>query len=148
MALGDYLDSPTNRPLGMNILHALLVVKALPFHLGPFAFAYPLAAIDYYDGYVNTTSTQNRIDGALMKDVLGSIVETCQTITTQNHGDSALMKRVPGDIIETRQGLPVVIPVVGLIFVIVVTVFGSIIWIAEDDRVRGNDVELLVEHFD
>ena len=57
----------------MKTLHVLvgyLAVTTLPF-----AFASPLAAIDY-DGYVNTT---------------------------QNHIDSALMKRVTGDIIEARQ---------------------------------------------
>jgi hypothetical protein len=80
----------------MIILRALvgyLAVTALPF-----AFASPLAAI-HYDGYVDTT--QNHIDIALMKRVLNSIVETCQTVTyhsgpgyvdtTQNHNDSALI---------------------------------------------------------
>ena len=128
----------------MKILHALvgyLAVTALPFH--PFAFAYPLAAIDY-DGYVNTT--QNRIDhGALMEHVLGSIVETCQTVTTQHHSDSAIIKRVPGDIIETRQAL---IPVVGYILLLVGDILLTIFWIADDNEVRGNDVEFLVEHFD
>ena len=125
----------------MKILHALLgylAVTALPFH----AFAYPLAAIDY-DGYVNTT--QKHIDGALMKHVLGNIVETCQTVTAQNHGDSALMKRVTGDIIETRQLL---IPEDLIIITLVATILIAVFWIDSDDPVRGNDVEFLVEHFD
>ena len=118
----------------MQILHALvgyLAVTALPFH--PFAFASPapLAAIDY-DGYVNTTQHQ-----ALMKQALDSIVETCQTVTTQNHRDSALMKREPGDIIEARQ---LAIPVAGLIFFIVADIVFAIVWIEEDNPVRGSDV--------
>ena len=127
----------------MKILHALvgyLAATALPFC--PFAFAYPLAAIDY-DGYVNTT--QNNIDGALMKHLLGSIVETCQTVTTKNHSDIALMKRVPGDIIEARQ---LSAPAVVLIISIVVVIGLSVYWISGDDPVRGNDVEFLVDHFD
>ena len=135
-ALGDY--SPTSRPLStMKILHALvgyLAIAVLPFHLGPIVFAYPLGTIDYYDGYVNTT--QNQIDGALMKHVLGSIVETCQTVTTEHHSDSALMKRVPGDIIEARQ-LQVAIPVVGIITAIVVGIIFTLVWIETDDPVRG-----------
>ena len=132
----------------MKILHALvgyLAVTALPFHQGPFAFAYPLAVIDYYDGYVNTT--QIPIDGALMKHVLGSIVATCQTVTTQNHGDSAIMKRVLDDIIiiEARQAT---IPVVGFILFVVADVIFTIGWISTDDAVRGSDVEFPVEHFD
>ena len=124
----------------MKILHALvgyLAVTALPFHQGPFAFAHwhALAAIDYYDGYVNTT--QNTIDGALIKHVLDSIVETCQTVTTQDHSDSTLMKRVPGDILEARQAI-LVVPVVGFIFFIVADVIFSIVWIALDDRVRSD----------
>ena len=129
----------------MKILHALvgyLAVTALPFH--PFAFASPLA-IDY-DGYVN--STQNRIDSALMKHVLGSIIETCQTVTqaTQNHKDSALMKRVHGDIIEARFG-PEIVPPVLVVIAIVAAITLSIVWIESDDPVRGNDVEFFVEHF-
>ena len=127
----------------MKILHALvgyLAVTALPFH--PFAFA-SLAAINY-DGYVNTT--QNHIDGALMKHVLGTIVETCQTVTTQNHEDNALMKRVPGDIlVEARQWE---IPIATLISFIVSGIILSLVWIGDDDPVRGNDVEFLVKHFD
>ena len=135
----------------MKILHALvgyLAVIALPFH--PFALAYQLAAIDY-DGYVNTT--QNHIDGALMKQVLGTIVETCQTVTTQNHKDGTLMKRVPGDKIEARQwtGTPGVILTPVIIVTVVTIVLGvtvGLIWITDDNQVRGNDVEFLVEHFD
>ena len=66
----------------MKILHTLvgyLAVIALPLHL--FAFASPLAAIDY-DGYVDTTQNHIDSDGTLMKHVLGTIVETCQTVTT------------------------------------------------------------------
>ena len=51
-----------------------LAVTTLPT-THPFAFASPLAGIDSNDGYVDTT--QNPIDGALLKHVLGSIVETC-----------------------------------------------------------------------
>ena len=119
----------------MKILYTLvgyLAVTGLSFHSS--AIAYPLAAtsstIDY-DGCVNTT--QNHIDGALMKHVLGSIVETCQTITMQNHNDSALMKRVPGDIIEARQ---LAIPAVIAIIAIVGTIAISVTWIGNDDPVR------------
>ena len=142
LALGDYC--PTSIPLGtMKILHALvgyLAVTALPFH----PFASPLAAIDY-DGCVNTT--QNHIDGALMKHVLGNIVETCQTDTTQNHKDSALMKRVSGDIIEARQG-PVVIISAVIVTELIIDVVVILAEISDDDKVRSNDVEFLVEHFD
>ena len=127
----------------MKILYALvdyLAITALPF--SPFAFASPLAAIDY-DGYVNTT--QNHIDGNLVKHVLGSIVEICQTVTTQNHSDNALVKRVPGDDINARQ-LP--IPVVVAIISFVAAVGLSVFWISGDDPVRGNDVEFIVYHFD
>ena len=127
----------------MKILNGVvgyLAVTALAFH--PFAFVSPLAATSTdYDGYVDIT--QNHIDGALMKQALGTIVETCQTVTTQNHTDSALMKRVPGDIIEARQAA-VVIPVVGAILAAVSAVILSVLWIEKDDSVRGNDVEFLV----
>ena len=130
----------------MKILHALvahLAVYALPFQ--PFAFASPLAAIDY-EGCVNTT--QNHIDGAVMKHVLGSTVETCQTVTMQNHKDSALIKPVPGDIIEARQGEDA-IPIAFIIIGIAVEVSFILDWIADDNMVSGNDVlEFLVEHFD
>jgi hypothetical protein len=128
----------------MKILHALVgylavTVTSLPPH--PFAFASPLSAI-HYDGYMNTT--QYHIDGALMKHVLGSIVETCQTVTY--HSDSALTKRLPGDIKEARQEPPIpVIPVQFLIAAIIVTVIIGVIWIGEDDPVSGNnDVEFLI----
>ena len=122
----------------MKTLQALvgyLAVTALPFY--PFSFASPLAAIDN-DGYVDTT--QNHIDGALMKHVLGTIVETCQTVqgATQNHKDNALMKRVPGDTIEARQWE---IPVATVIFYTVAIVYFSLVLIAYDDGVRGNDAE-------
>ena len=74
----------------MKILHALvgyLAVTTLPIH--PFAFASPLAASINYDsdGYVNLNTTQNNlnIDGALMKHVLDSIVEACQTVTSTHY---------------------------------------------------------------
>ena len=110
----------------MKILRALvgyLAVIALPF-----AFAYPLAAIDY-DGYVNTTQKQEH--------VLGSIIETCQTVTTQNNSDSgALMKRVPGDInIEERQ---LIIVDVFIVIGIVGLVFSTVIWISGDNPVRAD----------
>ena len=114
----------------MKILHALagyLAVTTLPFH--PFASAYPLAAIDYV-GYMNTT--QNHIDGAVMEHDLDSIAET---VATQNHGDSALMKRVPGDIIEARQAE--IIPEALLVFAIVGTIAVAVLWIGNDDKVRG-----------
>ena len=145
----NYSPTSSLRPLtgsAMKILHALVgyltvTGPSLPFH--PLAFASPLAAIDY-DGYVNTT--QNHIDDALMKHVLGTIVETCQTITTQNHKDhSALMKRAPGDIIEARQWET---PAVIAVAVLIADVFLGIIWIEEDDAVRGNAVLYFVDYFD
>ena len=109
----------------LNVLVGYLAVTIPPFHrAGPFVLAYPLASIDHYDGYVNTTTSQNHI------------VEICQTITTQNHSDNALIKR---DIIEARQ---LAIPVAGFIFFLVADVIYSIVVIALDDRVRGNDVEV------
>jgi hypothetical protein len=136
----------------MKILQALvgyLALTALPFH--PFAFASPLAGIDY-DGYVNTT--QYHIDSALMEHVLGSIIETCQAVTyhsgyvntTQKHSDSALAKRIPGDIIEARQAAIIIPGVVAILaFVAIVTL--TVLWIESDDPVRANDVEFLLEHF-
>ena len=129
----------------MKILQALvgyLTLTALPFY--PFAFAHPLAAIEY-DGCVNTMQLENPIDGALMKHVLDSIVETPQTVTEQNHSNSsALMKRVPGDIIEARQfqiiDVAIIVAVVGLVAT-------SVLWILGDDPVRA-DVEFLINHFD
>ena len=130
----------------MKILHALvgyLAVSSLPFH--PFAFASPLE-IDY-DGYVNM---QNHTDNALMKHILDSIVETCQTqaVTTKNYSDTALMKRVPGDIIEARQegDPPEGIPIPWVIAIIIGAAVLSLIWLSTDHDVRGNDVEFLVEH--
>ena len=140
----------------MKILHALvgyLAITALPFH--PFAFASPLAAIDY-DGYVNTSTTQNLIDSASMKHFLDSIVGACHTVayhgdyvnTTQNHrdSDSALMKRVPqaGDISLI---LPLLVPGALAVAALVVVAALGVVWVAEDNPVRGNDMEFLVEHF-
>ena len=98
---------------------------------------------------MNLNSTQNHIDGA---HVLGSIVETCQTVTTQDHSDSAPMKCLPGDIIEARQDTPSgdLLPAVLIITAILATVTASLIWIEKDNPVRGNDVQLVqvVQHFD
>ena len=107
----------------MKILHALascLAVTAL--HFRRFAFASSLAAIDY-DGYVNITQHHW-------------------------HSDSgALMKRVPGDIIEARQAaIFLVVPAV--VFIIVGEAALTVVYIREDDPVRGSDVEFLEEHFD
>ena len=131
----------------MKILHGVvgyLAVTALPFH--PFAFATPLAAINY-DGYVDTTSTtQNHNDGTLMKHVL----ETCQTLTshslsgyvnaTQNHSDTssaALINRASGDIIEARFAPEIVPPTFVIILTIITAITITILWINEDDPVRG-----------
>ena len=91
-----------------------------------------------------------RSDNALMKHVLGSVVETCQTVSAQYNADSALMKRVPGDIVEARQGSTKEghAPNVFVILAIVALTALSIVWIASDDPVRGIVVEFLVEHFD
>jgi hypothetical protein len=85
--MGDY--SPTSRPLSrMKILHALVGYMAVTGFSSAFSLVcVPLAAIDY-DGYVNKT----HIDGAFLKHVLDSAVETCQTVSTQNHRDSDPMK--------------------------------------------------------
>ena len=121
----------------MKMLYALLgYLAVITLHFYPIAFAHPLAASIDYDGYVNT-STQNHIDGALMKHVLGSIVETCQTITLQNHRDSILMKRVPGDFIEPRQDEIIEDAIILDIFAII---YISIVWIGEDDPVRANQM--------
>ena len=135
----------------LDVLVGYLAVTALPLY--PFAFASPLAGIDY-DGYVDVT--QNHIDGALMNHVLSNVLETCQAVTshslsgyanaTQNHSDSAaLMKRGPGDIIEARFG-PAIVPYVLVVIAIVAAITLSIIWVEGDDPVRGNDIEFLVEH--
>ena len=131
----------------MKILDAFvayLAVTALPLH--PFAFASPLATIDY-DGYVN--ATRSHIGGALMETVLGNMLETCQTITshslsdyvnaTQIHSDStSLMKRAPGHLIEARFG-PEIVPYVLVVIAIVAAVTLSIVWVESDDPVRGNN---------
>jgi hypothetical protein len=148
----------------MKILHALvgyLTITALPFY--PFAFAAPLAGIDY-DGYVATT--QNYADGDLMNPghVFDNILETCRTVTTshslsdyvnatQTHNDrAALIKRVPGDsdIIKARLvPLPPLAPAVAVVVAIVFIVSLSIDWEESDNPVRGKDyVEFLVEHSD
>jgi hypothetical protein len=128
----------------MKILHTLvgyLVFTALPFR--PFALASPLAAFDYdSDGYVNTTQLENHIDGALMNHFLGNIVEICQTVTTQNHGDTAVMKRSPSHITEARQveGAAGYAPVILVILGVVAGVTASILWVENDDPVRGDDI--------
>ena len=132
----------------MKMFHALvgyLAATALP-HFHPFAFA---ASGIHYDGpsYVDTTENYNT-DGALTKH---NILETSQTVTshtgslngyvnsTQNHSD-----------IETRQlPLPILIPLVGIVISTVVLVITTVSWIADDNPVRGNDVEyLIIEHSD
>ena len=117
-------------------LYVLLGYLAIiTLHFYPIAFAHPLAASIDYDGYVNT-GTQNHIDGALMKHVLGGIVETCQTITMQNHRDSTLMKLVPGDFIETHQAAEIVETTIILNIFMIISV--STLWIGEDNLVRAN----------
>ena len=121
----------------MKMLHALigyLVVTTLPLY--PFAFAASPLAFNY-DGHANKT----HIDSALIKQAFDNIVEECQTVTTQSHGDSAFMKHVSSDIIEARQEAPSPNPY--LIGLILATVVAGIIWIVEDNTVRGNDVEFL-----
>ena len=132
----------------MKMLQALvgyLAVTALPFY--PFAFAASQLESINYDGYANNLETH--IDGALMKQVIGSIVESCQTITTPKHSDGTFkfMKHhdVSGDILEARQEVdPSPTPII--IGVIIIVVILGIIWIVDDNSVRGKDVEILVEH--
>ena len=69
-----------------------------------------------------------------MKHVLGSIVDTCQTVTTQNHKDCALMKRVPGNVIEARQW---VIPVIVVVTVLVNGIMLGLLLIEDDDPVTN-----------
>ena len=135
----------------MKILHALVAYLAVtahqpaPFHL--FSFASPLAATIDYDGFVNTTQSHIDHDGAVMKHLLGSIMETCHTTT--HHSDGALMRRVPGDIIEARQAENIAVPPIVTVIVIVAAVILSIPWITDhDDKVRDNGVESLEERFD
>ena len=123
------------------ILHSLvyyLVVTALPFHL--FAFASPLTAFDN-DGYVTAAQLENHIDIDLMNHFLGNITETCQTGTTRNHSDTAVIKRAPGDIIEGRQVEGAVVDALIVISIVTVVTL-SILWIVDDNAVRGNDVTL------
>ena len=122
----------------MKILHTLvgyLAVTSLPFH--PFAFASPLATD--YDGYVNM-----HIDGAIMKHVLDSIVETCQRVTMQNHSDTTLiMKRIPGDsIIDAHQEIPggLPSPEITVLALIIAGVVLALVSLGEDKSVRGNGV--------
>ena len=84
---------------------------------------------------------QNHIDVALMKHVLDSIVDTCQTVTTQNHKDCALMERVPGNVIEARQWE--VIPIAALIVITVNGIIISLIFIEGDNPVI-NKLKFLV----
>jgi hypothetical protein len=84
----------------------------------PFAFAHPLAASIDHDGFVNTR---------------------------QNRNDGDLEKRVPGDIIEARQ----LVVVDALLVIDLVAIVGvSILLVEEEDAVRGNEEEFLVDHFD
>ena len=133
----------------MKILSALvgyLAATALPFH--PFAFASPLAAIDY-DGYVNTQMWQNHtgIEGALTKHV----IETYRAVIMENldHGNSALARRMPDDIIEARQALELLSGAlfVGSLLSLAAAINVGIAWVREDKPVRGNDhVNFHVEH--
>ena len=95
------------------LLHALLsylTATALPFT--PFALAHPgplPTSIDY-NGSVNTS---------------------------QNHIDGTLMKRAPGDIIEACQD-----PLdATLVFILIAAIQIDIQWIKEDKPVRGNEVD-------
>ena len=136
----------TSRPLGiMKMLQALvgyLAITALHFY--PFVFAASSLASINRDGYANKT----HIDDALIKQVLDNIVETCpgQTVTTQKRGDSAVREIVSGDIIESRQeGIPPPPPPL-IIATLLVAVIIGIAWILDDNYVRDNDAEFLVEH--
>ena len=88
-----------------------LALTALPlaFHPITFAFAYPLASIDYYDGYVPVETTQNQSDSVL-----------------------------PGDVMKARQapGPAIVLPVGAIILIVVVEVMVTITYISQDDPVR------------
>ena len=120
----------------MKMLLALigyLAVTALRSR--PFAFASPLAD---YDGYVNKNHFM--ISGVTMKQVLDSM---------QKHGDSALMKRasVPGHIVEARQEEGLVSPETVIVSLVFVVIDLSIVWIAHDNPVGGNDAGFLVDLF-
>ena len=56
--------------------------------------------------------------------------------TTQNHKDYALIKRVPGDVIEARQWE---IPIATLVSFIVSGIILTLVFISDDNPVRGND---------
>ena len=66
---------------------------------------------------------------------------------TQKQDDGALrvMKHVPEDIIESRQ-LEIVDVVV--IILVIANIYADLSWISDDNPVRGNEVEFLVDHFD
>ena len=126
----------------MKILHALvgyLTLTALPF-----ALASPLAAIDY-NGYVDSDTTQSHIDIALMKRALGRVVKTRQTDTAQIHSDNALIMKPASDTTEACQ---LAIPIATLVIFAVVGILFSIPWIEQRDKVSGNDLDFLIEHFD
>ena len=123
----------------LQVLVGYLALTSLPFN--PLVFASPLAFINF-DGYVNKT----HIDGALIKQVLDNIVETCpgQRVTTQKRRDSAVREIVSGDIIESRQeGIPPPPPPL-IIATLLVAVIIGIAWILDDNYVRDNDAEFLV----
>ena len=118
----------------MKMLLALigyLAVTALRFR--PFAFASPLADYDVNKNHF-------MIGGVTMKHVLDSM---------QKHGDSALMKRasVPGHIVEARQEEGLVSPETVIVSLVFVVIDLSIVWIAHDDPVGGNDAGFLVDLF-
>lgn len=69
----------------------------------------------------------------------------------RNDSDSAalaLMKRVPGDIIEARQEDLIPVLVFALVSLVAEMIIITILWIEDDVRVRGNEVEFLLGHFD
>ena len=63
-------------------------------------------------------------------------------------------RRVPGDIIDARQeepGFPADgVPDVAVLFIIIGAVIVGLVWlqVGDDDNVRRNDLEFLVEHID
>ena len=126
----------------LQVLVCYLAITAQPFH--PFVFAASSLASINRDGYANKT----HMDGALIKQVLDSIVEACQTATMQKHGDIALMKHanVSGDILDARQEGPPPLPLTIAIGAMITFVALGVAWILEDNPVRAKDLEFLVDH--
>ena len=67
------------------------------------------------------------------------------TNVTQKQDDGALRVMKHEDIIEARQ-LEIVDVVI--IVLIVANLYADLYWISEDNPVRGNEMEFLVDHFD